>query len=126
MTAHSATSKIRFNRILVERSGVMEYIKRDIEKIIIDVMSSYAALILTGPRQVGKSTTLRMLTSSRYTEGTLDDLEARQVAQNDPELFLSIYKPPLLIDEVQYAPQLFSRIKWVKLTHLNPALLRTK
>ena len=89
----------------------MEYIKRDIEEIISEIMSSYAALILTGPRQVGKSTTLRKLINIEYTEVTLDDFEARQIAKNDPELFLSIYKPPLLIDEVQYAPQLFSRIK---------------
>ena len=89
----------------------MNYIKRDIEAVILEVMSSYAAIILTGPRQVGKSTTLQKLVSSDYTIVSLDDLEARQIASSDPELFLSIYKRPLLIDEVQYAPQLFSRIK---------------
>lgn len=89
----------------------MEYIKRDIETTILDVTKSYSALILTGPRQVGKSTTLRKLGSAGRTEISLDDLEARRIAQTDPELFLSMHKPPLLIDEVQYAPQLFSRIK---------------
>jgi len=105
------SAKIRLYRILVEGGVVVEYIKRDIEEIIVEIISSYSALILTGPRQVGKSTTLRKLINSEYTEVTLDDFEARQIAKNDPELFLSIYRPPLLIDEVQYAPQLFSRIK---------------
>ena len=89
----------------------MAYIKRDIEQIIMEVSKSYAALILTGSRQVGKSTTLRKLSEPDRKEVSLDDLEARRIAQTDPELFLSIYKPPLLIDEIQYAPQLFSRIK---------------
>ena len=89
----------------------MDYMKRDIESTILDVSKSYAALILTGPRQVGKSTTLRHLSESDRTEVSLDDAEARRMAKTDPELFLSIYKPPLLIEEVQYAPELFSRIK---------------
>jgi len=89
----------------------MEYIKRDIESTILEVTKSYAALILTGPRQVGKTTTLRQLAAGGRTEVTLDDEEARRLAKHDPELFLSVYKPPLLIDEVQYAPELFSRIK---------------
>ena len=42
---------------------------------------------------------------------TLDDLNERNVAKNDPELFLQLHKPPILIDEVQYAPELFSYIK---------------
>ena len=89
----------------------MEYIKRDIESTILEVSKSYAAVIIIGSRQVGKSTTLRQLSESGRTEVTLDDVEARRMAKTDPELFLSIYKPPLLIDEVQYAPELFSRIK---------------
>jgi predicted AAA+ superfamily ATPase len=89
----------------------MAYIKRDIESTILEVAKSYAALILTGSRQVGKSTTLRRLSDSGRKEVSLDDLEMRRIAQTDPELFLSMYKPPLMIDEVQYAPQLFSRIK---------------
>jgi predicted AAA+ superfamily ATPase len=89
----------------------MEYIKRDIELTIMDVSKSYAAIIVTGPRQVGKTTTLRHLAESGRTEVTLDDSEARRMAKTDPALFLSVYKPPVLIDDVQYAPELFSRIK---------------
>ena len=89
----------------------MEYIKRDIEKIILETSLSYSAILATGPRQVGKTTTLRHLMDDNRNYVTLDDLEARRMAKTDPELFLSIYKAPILIDEVQYAPQLFSYIK---------------
>jgi predicted AAA+ superfamily ATPase len=89
----------------------MDYIKRDIEETIIEANKYYAALLITGSRQVGKSTTLRQLSEPERTEVSLDDLEARRIARTDPELFLTMYKPPLLIDEVQYAPQLFSRVK---------------
>jgi len=89
----------------------MRYINREIEAAILDVSRSYASLIVTGPRQVGKTTTLRRLAGSGRTEVTLDDAEARRLAKTDPELFLSMYPPPVLIDEVQYAPELFSRIK---------------
>jgi predicted AAA+ superfamily ATPase len=88
----------------------MKYINRDIESLITDVSHSYSAIIVTGPRQVGKTTTLKRLMGERKYV-TLDDIETRQIAQTDPEMFLSIHAPPLLIDEVQYAPQLFSRIK---------------
>lgn len=89
----------------------MNYIKRDIEKIIIEASRSYSAVLITGPRQVGKTTTLRLLMDERRNYVTLDDLEARKLARTDPELFLSIHPAPVLIDEVQYAPQLFSYIK---------------
>ena len=89
----------------------MDYIKRDIEKIILETSQSYSAILVTGPRQVGKTTTLRHLIDDSRNYVTLDDLEARRMAQSDPELFLSIHKAPILIDEVQYAPQLFSYIK---------------
>ena len=71
-------------------------------------------LMLTGPRQVGKTTLLKMCTEDASTPRgyvTLDDLDARTLAQNDPALFLQTWPPPLIIDEIQYAPQLFSAIK---------------
>ena len=97
----------------------MNYIKRDIEKTILDVSKSYASLIVTGPRQVGKSTTLRQIAEKNRNEVSLDDLEARRLAKTDPEMFLSIHKPPLLIDEVQYAPEIFSQIK-IEIDHGAP------
>ena len=89
----------------------MEYISRDIESIIREASASYSALLVTGPRQVGKTTTLQHIADESRGYVTLDDLEARRTAQTDPELFLSLYPAPVLIDEIQYAPQLFSSIK---------------
>ena len=89
----------------------MEYIKRDIENIILETSKSYSAILVTGPRQVGKTTTLQRIADKSRMYVTLDDLEARKTAQTDPELFLSLYPAPVLIDEIQYAPQLFSYIK---------------
>ena len=89
----------------------MTYFDRDIENIIIEAARHYSAILLTGPRQVGKTTTLRKLSSSARNVVSLDDLEARHLAKSDPAFFLTINKPPLLIDEIQYAPELFSRIK---------------
>ena len=89
----------------------MDYIKRDIEELIIEVSASYSALMVAGPRQVGKTTVLQRIAEPDRKYVTLDDIENRRMAQGDPELFLSLHPAPLLIDEVQYAPELFSRIK---------------
>ena len=89
----------------------MAYIKRDIEATILELSQSYSAVILTGPRQVGKTTALQKISVGDRKYITLDDIEARRLAQTDPELFLSLNPVPLLIDEVQYAPELFSYIK---------------
>lgn len=90
----------------------MEYIKRNLENVILKVSEEYPVVLVTGPRQVGKTTMLQKLmegTDREYV--TLDDLNERELAKNDPELFLQLHKTPLLIDEVQYAPELFSYIK---------------
>lgn len=62
-------------------------------------------------RQVGKTTVLHRLMQEIRSYVTLDDFEERAMAQNDPALFLQMHDRPILIDEVQYAPQLFSYIK---------------
>lgn len=90
----------------------MKYIVRNLEKIVNQVTKEYPVVLVTGPRQVGKTTMLRKLmegTGRGYV--TLDDLNERNVAKNDPELFLQLHRPPVLIDEVQYAPELFTYIK---------------
>jgi len=66
--------------------------------------------ILIGPRQCGKSTLFATL-GGNFQEVTLDDLRLRQLAQNDPALFFQQFEPPLIIDEVQYAPNLFPELK---------------
>ncbi len=85
--------------------------QRTLEKTIHVISESFPVLMLTGARQVGKTTLLEMCAQGRRAYVTLDDLDARNLAQSDPALFLQTWKPPLIIDEIQYAPQLFSAIK---------------
>jgi len=87
------------------------YIKRHLEDRIIGVSKTFPALLLTGARQVGKTTLLQHLKTSERKYVTLDDPNVRQLAVNDPEMFLQRFTPPLIIDEVQYAPQLFPYLK---------------
>ncbi len=90
----------------------MNYIVRSLEKVVSQVTKEYPVVLVTGPRQVGKTTMLQKLmegTDRGYV--SLDDLNERSLAKNDPELFLQLHKPPILIDEVQYAPELFTYIK---------------
>ena len=90
----------------------MQYISRSLEKVVAQVTEEYPVVLLTGPRQVGKTTMLQKLmegTDRSYV--SLDDLNERSLAKTDPEMFLQLHKPPVLIDEVQYAPELFTYIK---------------
>ena len=89
----------------------MRYIKRDIESKILSLSQEYACILITGPRQVGKTTVLRQLMSADRNYVTLDDMEERKLAKTDPALFLQMHNLPVFIDEVQYAPELFSYIK---------------
>ncbi len=88
----------------------MAYIRRDIESLVLELTKEYSCIMITGPRQVGKTTMLEHLDNKRERV-TLDDLQDRALAIQDPEMFLRIHKPPVIIDEVQYAPELFSYIK---------------
>ena len=90
----------------------MKYITRSLEKVVMEVTQEYPVVLVTGPRQVGKTTMLQKLmdgTGRGYV--SLDDLTERDLAKRDPELFLQLHRPPVLIDEVQYAPELFPYIK---------------
>ncbi|MEG0546713.1 MAG: ATP-binding protein, partial [Oscillospiraceae bacterium] len=101
----------------------MKYINRHMEQCVLELSRSYSAILLTGPRQSGKTTMLKMLAEKENIGReyvTLDDLTARDMAKNDPALFLQLHKPPLLIDEVQYAPELFTYIKIYVDEHQNP------
>ena len=90
----------------------MKYITRELERKFMQMDSFFKVVLVTGARQVGKTTMLRHLAEgTNRTYVTLDDLMARELAQTDPVLFFQTYKPPVLIDEVQHAPQLFERIK---------------
>jgi len=88
----------------------------DLERTLCPVLEKTAkgfrVILLNGQRQVGKTTLLRNLskdTKRRYV--SLDDMNAKKLAQTDPELFIAQNPPPVIIDEVQYAPELFPYIK---------------
>ena len=87
------------------------YLTRTLESKINDLSTKFPVLVISGARQVGKSTMLQMIKSQEMNYVTLDDLEARWLALEDPKYFLDHYKYPLLIDEIQYAPKLLSYIK---------------
>lgn len=89
----------------------MAFIERDLSNKILELSQDYACILLTGPRQVGKTTLLRQLMQKNRNYVTLDDMDERRLAQQEPATFLAVHDTPLLIDEVQYAPQLFSYIK---------------
>src|SRR3989338_4133175 len=88
------------------------YTPRYLEGIILKIHRSFKVLYLGGSRHVGKTTLLLHLAKSlKMNYISLDDLAARKLAKEDPELFLQKNPAPLFIDEVQYAPQLFPLIK---------------
>lgn len=90
----------------------MGYITRTLETSIKAINEDYSCLLLTGPRQVGKTTMLEhLMEGTERKKVTLDDTENRRLAKNDPMLFLEMHPAPVLIDEVQYAPELFPFIK---------------
>lgn len=95
----------------------MAYIKRAAEDIIEQISKMFPVLLVTGPRQVGKTTLLQKLAEAEKAQGTerkyvtLDDPDARYLAKSDPALFLQRYDPPVLIDEIQYAAELLPYIK---------------
>ena len=86
------------------------YLKRLLEKPLKEALTQFPAVIITGPRQAGKSTLLQH-TLKDYQYVTLDDILIRNLAESDPALFLETYKSPLVIDEIQYVPSLLSEIK---------------
>lgn len=92
----------------------MQYITRAAEPTIERISRMFPVLLLTGPRQVGKTTLLERLAEKEGRQRkyvTLDDPDARLLAQRDPALFLQRYSPPVLIDEIQYATELLPYIK---------------
>lgn len=87
------------------------YYKRTIEDAVRNVSETFPVLLVSGPRQVGKTTLLLNLAEPERKRVSLDNPTIRAFAKTEPELFLQRYAPPVLIDEVQYAPELFPYIK---------------
>jgi predicted AAA+ superfamily ATPase len=86
------------------------YISRRIEHALSNALKSFPAVLITGPRQAGKSTLL-MHKLKEYRYISFDDPILRKAAAEDPELFLTDNPGPLIIDEIQYVPELFSHLK---------------
>ena len=87
------------------------YIKRHVEPVILEAAASFPCIVVYGRRQVGKSTTVSMLFGDKIPMVTLDDAADRQLAITNPRLFLERYGFPLIIDEIQKAPNLLDEIK---------------
>ena len=101
----------------------MKYIRRAMEKTFLRLIKEFPAILITGPRQVGKTTMLLKLMNEENINReyvTLDDLTERELAKNDPKMFFQIHKPPVFIDEIQYAPELFPYIKIIIDKHHEP------
>ena len=92
--------------------GVIVYITRAIEPIVKRYSEHVKVVVVTGPRQVGKTTMLKHLMEQDANKGlarsyvSLDNTSILQVAKSDPALFLQRYQPPVLIEEIQKAPEL--------------------
>jgi predicted AAA+ superfamily ATPase len=87
------------------------YLARHIEHTLLEAVQQFPAVALSGPRQTGKSTLLKHLFTESFDYVSLDDMALRNQARKDPQTFLRNYPDPLIIDEVQYAPELFPEIK---------------
>jgi predicted AAA+ superfamily ATPase len=101
----------------------MTYITRSMENVFLKLNCQYAAILITGPRQVGKTTMLQKLMQEENKGRTyisLDDLNERSLAKTDPAMFFQLHQPPIFIDEVQYAPELFPYIKMLIDKSHNP------
>lgn len=87
------------------------YYTRTIESYIEKAQKTFPVLLVTGPRQVGKTTLLKHLSHSKRKYITLDDPQLAALAKEDPQLFLKRFPPPIFIDEIQYVPELLPFIK---------------
>lgn len=87
------------------------YISRKIETTVRRISKTFPALMLTGPRQSGKTTMLNCLSEDGRRYVSLDDPGDRLFAKTEPSAFLERYSPPVIIDEIQYAPEILPYIK---------------
>ena len=101
------------------------YINRSLENKVEYMADHFPVILVSGARQVGKTTLLKKITEGKNAIQyvTLDHPRVRRLAKEDPELFLQQYSAPVIIDEIQYAPELLPFIK-IKGNYSAPPLLR--
>lgn len=93
------------------KEGVRMYVKRHMESVIDNALKQYKTVLLTGPRQVGKTSLLKHKYDKNYEYLTFDDINQLRLATEDPILFMQQHKDKTIFDEVQYVPTLFPTIK---------------
>lgn len=86
-------------------------IDRTLSQAVLEASQNFKVVLLTGPRQVGKTTLLKKLEQGERSYLSFDDVDARFAAKEDPAGFVQRLKLPVLIDEVQYVPEIFPYIK---------------
>ncbi len=87
------------------------YIRRSLEPVVKQAAREFPAVVLTGPRQSGKTTLLQQVFGQQYRYVSLDLPDVRAAAAEDPRGFLELYPPPVIFDELQHAPHLLPYIK---------------
>ncbi|MCE7981152.1 MAG: ATP-binding protein [Caldilinea sp. CFX5] len=98
------------------------YIERTLEPFVNRATTQFPVVLVTGARQVGKTTILRQLSGTGRTYVTLDDPLLMALAKGEPALFMQRFPPPVLIDEIQYAPELLPYIKMTVDEQRQPGL----
>jgi len=88
------------------------YITRHLEQVVLRANEMFPVVMVTGPRQVGKTTMLEKLAKDGRNYVSLDSPINREMAVNEPALFLQRFAPPVLIDEFQYAKELLPYITY--------------
>ncbi len=87
------------------------YIQRSLEDVLKRSIKEFPAVVLTGPRQSGKTTLLKHLLLKKFKYVSLEPPDVRNAAIADPRGFLDLYQPPVIFDEIQNAPDLLFYIK---------------
>jgi predicted AAA+ superfamily ATPase len=98
------------------------YVQRALSRFVEQASAQFPVLLVTGARQVGKTTLLRHVAGQGRAYVTLDDPLVLDLARRDPALFLQRYPAPALIDEIQYAPELLPHIKMIADQERRPGL----